>query len=49
MTVFVYVTAIGIIIFTIFIWMLIWAVNSGQWDDLELPPEKVLWDDIHER
>lgn len=49
MTVFVLVTAIGLIIFTIFILLLIWAVKSGQWDDLDMPPERAIWEDINDR
>ncbi|TCK09494.1 cbb3-type cytochrome oxidase assembly protein CcoS [Marinobacterium mangrovicola] len=36
---------IAIILASIAIWAFFWSVNSGQFDDLESPAHKILYDD----
>ncbi|SEF75325.1 cbb3-type cytochrome oxidase assembly protein CcoS [Marinobacterium lutimaris] len=36
---------IAIILASIGIWAFFWSVNSGQFDDLESPAHKILYDD----
>ena len=36
---------IAIIIVALAIWLFFWAVNSGQYDDLESPAHSILFDD----
>ena len=36
---------LGLVIFGIAIWAFIWAVKSGQFDDMEGPAHRILMDD----
>ena len=36
---------LGLVIFAIAIWAFIWAVKSGQFDDMEGPAHRILMDD----
>ncbi|MBK9293261.1 MAG: cbb3-type cytochrome oxidase assembly protein CcoS [Oligoflexia bacterium] len=45
MSIFVYITGFGLFIFIIFLTLLVWSIRSGQMDELDLPAEKVLWED----
>ena len=40
---------LGLIILAIAIWGFMWAVKSGQFDDLEGPAHRILMDDDDER
>ena len=49
MSVFAILVAGGVFLFIIFLTILIWSIRSGQFDDLETPAERALWDDPHEK
>lgn len=36
---------LGIVIFAVAIWAFVWAVKSGQFDDMEGPAHRILMDD----
>jgi len=36
---------LGLVIFAVAIWAFIWAVKSGQFDDMEGPAHRILMDD----
>ena len=36
---------ISLILLGFIVWILVWAVRSGQYDDLEGPAHQILWDD----
>ena len=36
---------IALIIVSIALWVFFWAVDSGQYDDLDSPPHSILFDD----
>ena len=36
---------LGLVIFAIAIWAFVWAVKSGQFDDMEGPAHRILMDD----
>lgn len=40
---------LGLLVLAIAIWAFIWAVKSGQFDDLEGPAHRILMDDDDER
>lgn len=45
MSIFIYITGVGLLIFILFLVLLIWSINTGQMDELDLPAEKILWED----
>ena len=36
---------LGLVIFAVAIWAFVWAVKSGQFDDMEGPAHRILMDD----
>lgn len=36
---------LGLVIFGVAIWAFVWAVKSGQFDDMEGPAHRILMDD----
>ena len=36
---------ISLLLLGLIVWILLWAVRSGQYDDLEGPAHQILWDD----
>ena len=36
---------ISLLLLGLIAWILLWAVRSGQYDDLEGPAHQILWDD----
>lgn len=40
---------ISLLLLGLILWILLWAVRSGQYDDLEGPAHQILWDDDAEQ
>lgn len=40
---------ISLLLLGLILWILLWAVRSGQYDDLEGPAHQILWDDEPEQ
>jgi cbb3-type cytochrome oxidase maturation protein len=45
MSVFGILLAGGVMLFVVFLAILVWAIRSGQMDDLRTPAERAVWDD----
>ena len=45
MSVFGILLAGGVLLFLVFLAVLVWAIRSGQMDDLNTPAERAVWDD----
>lgn len=45
MSVFGILLAGGVVLFLVFLAILVWAIRSGQMDDLNTPAERAIWDD----
>jgi cbb3-type cytochrome oxidase maturation protein len=35
----------GVTLFVVFLGILVWAIRTGQMDDLNTPAERAVWDD----
>lgn len=49
MSVFGILLAGGVLLFLVFLGVLVWAIRSGQMDDLKTPAERAVWDDKQDK
>lgn len=40
---------LAVLIAVAIVWMLFWAIKSGQFDDLERPKHEIFWDERDDR
>jgi cbb3-type cytochrome oxidase maturation protein len=40
---------LGLMVLIVAIWAFCWAVNSGQFNDMDLPAHQILFDDLESR
>lgn len=49
MSIFIFITASAFVLFLLFLLAFIWSVKSDQYEDLDLPPERILWEDLKKK
>lgn len=49
MSVFLWITAFAFVLFILFLLGLIWSFKNDQYEDLDLPAHRILWEDIRKK